>query len=96
MFCTKCGTKNDDTARFCTSCGAPIGSSPEVALAPAVPARLRRIRSQKKIAGVCAGFAEYFDMDLTLVRLIWLVLAITPPSVGVIAYLVAWIVLPSE
>ncbi len=58
--------------------------------------RLHRIRSRKKLAGVCAGFAEYFDMDLTLVRLIWLVLCLVPPSIGLIGYIIAWAVLPSE
>ena len=48
----------------------------------------------KKIAGVCAGFAHYFDVDVTLMRIIWLVLIFVPPSIGVIAYLLAWIVMP--
>ena len=48
----------------------------------------------KKIAGVCAGFAHYFDVDVTLMRIIWLVLIFVPPSIGVIAYLLAWIVVP--
>jgi phage shock protein PspC (stress-responsive transcriptional regulator) len=56
--------------------------------------RLHRIIAEKKIAGVCAGFAEYFDMDVTLVRLIWLGLALIPPTPGLIIYIVAWIVLP--
>ena len=48
----------------------------------------------KKIAGVCSGFAQYFDVDVTLMRIIWLVLIFVPPSIGVIAYLLAWIVMP--
>ena len=58
--------------------------------------RLRRIKSQKKIAGVCAGFAEYFDMDVTMMRVIWVALLVLPPSIGLIAYIVAWVVLPLE
>jgi len=61
-----------------------------------VPARrLYRIRSRKKIAGVCAGFAEYFGLDVTLVRLIWIALLFMPP-IGLIGYIVSWIVLPVE
>jgi len=52
--------------------------------------------SEKKIAGVCAGFAEYFDMDVTLVRLIWVALFLLPPSPGLIIYIVAWIILPRD
>ena len=58
--------------------------------------RLHRIRDKKKIAGVCAGFAEYFGMDLTLMRLIWVGLLIMPPYVGPIAYLVSMFVLPKD
>ncbi len=50
--------------------------------------------ANKKIAGVCVGFAEYFDMDVTLVRLIWVGLFLLPPSPGLIIYLVAWAILP--
>src|SRR5579863_4163441 len=97
MFCTTCGTKLDDAARFCLSCGKPVDAGPgaaSAATAAAPPRKLRRIRADKKIAGVCAGFAEYFDMDVTLMRLIWVAVALLPPSVGLIAYIVAWFVLP--
>jgi phage shock protein C len=50
----------------------------------------------KKIAGVCAGFAEYFDMDVTLMRLIFLVLLVAPPGVGLIGYVIAWIAMPPD
>ena len=50
-------------------------------------------RKDKKIAGVCGGFAEYTELDPTLVRVIWLVAAIFT-GVGFIAYLIAWIVMP--
>jgi phage shock protein C len=44
---------------------------------------------------VCAGFAEYFDLDVTLVRLLWLFVAIMT-GVGFLAYPIAWIVMPEE
>jgi len=92
MFCTQCGVRLDDSVRFCTSCGKPVGVAPP-APGPA-PRKLRRIVSQKKIAGVCAGFAEYFDTDLTLMRVIWVALLLLPPQLGLIAYIVCWAVLP--
>jgi phage shock protein C len=103
MFCTKCGNKLDDTARFCVTCGQPTGPAdprqvlpPPLPFGPAGPApkKLRRITEGKKIAGICAGYAEYFDMDVTLMRLIWLALLLVPPNIGLIAYLVSWMVLP--
>jgi phage shock protein PspC (stress-responsive transcriptional regulator) len=56
------------------------------------PKRLYRISSAGRIAGVCAGIAEYFDADVTLVRLAWVVLSIVPGSFvgGLVAYIAAW------
>jgi phage shock protein C len=56
---------------------------------------LVRVRAGKKIAGVCAGFARYLDVDVILVRIVWLVITLTA-GVGLIAYLVAWIAMPME
>lgn len=60
--------------------------------------RLRRIPAQGRIAGVCAGLAAYFDVDVTIVRLAWIVLSIVPGGVigGVIAYLAAWVIVPAD
>ena len=60
------------------------------------PRRLVRIRSEEKIAGVCAGIADYLDVDVTLVRALWLALTIVPGAVvgGIIAYVLAWMVMP--
>ena len=58
----------------------------------------RLYRASKKdsmIAGVCAGVAEYFDIDPTIVRLIWAVLAFAY-GFGALAYLLAWIVIPRK
>jgi phage shock protein C len=100
MFCTQCGTKLDDSARYCTSCGKPTNAeSPRTVPPPPPPSeaaarKLHRVLAGKKLAGVCAGFAEYFDMDVTLMRLIWVGLALIPPHLGVIGYIVSWVVLP--
>ena len=47
----------------------------------------------KKIAGVCAGVANYFDMDPTIVRVIWGVLAFGYGA-GIVAYIILWIIAP--
>ena len=47
----------------------------------------------KKIAGVCAGVAHYFDMDPTIVRVIWGVLAFGYGA-GIVAYIILWIIAP--
>ncbi|RSI13648.1 PspC domain-containing protein [Streptococcus sanguinis] len=55
--------------------------------------RLTRDVKNKKIAGVCAGIANYFDLDPTLVRVIWILL-VCAAGTGVLAYLIAWAVMP--
>jgi phage shock protein C len=93
MFCTQCGEKLAETARFCTACGKPTAA----AVSPAAPPKkLHRILAGKKIAGVCAGFAEYFGADITLMRIIWVALLLLPPNIGLFAYIVAWAVLPKS
>lgn len=46
--------------------------------------------SDRIIAGVCSGLAEYFHLDATLVRVVFVILALAPPGVGIIVYLVLW------
>jgi phage shock protein PspC (stress-responsive transcriptional regulator) len=56
--------------------------------------RLTLSADGRKLAGVCAGLAGYFDTDVTFVRLVFLVLTTLAGS-GVIIYLLAWIVMPA-
>lgn len=57
---------------------------------------LRRLPKQGQIAGVCAGLAEYFDIDVTLMRVIFVILAFASGGGMVIAYLILAIVLPVD
>ena len=56
------------------------------------------VRSQKgrMLTGVCAGAAEYFGIDVTLVRVIVAVVCVLTGGAGVLAYLVAWAIIPEE
>jgi phage shock protein C len=96
MFCTQCGTELAAEDLYCSQCAKPTGvgrpSQPETR---AERPRLVRDMRNKKIAGVCAGFARYLDVDVVLVRIIWLALALGA-GVGFIAYVVAWIIMPKE
>jgi len=62
------------------------------------PRQLVRRSVSGRIAGVCAGIAEYFDTDVTLVRLAWVILSIVPGAIfgGVLAYVIAWIIVPDS
>ncbi len=57
--------------------------------------RIYRSTDQKVIGGVCGGLGEYFDIDPTWVRVLF-VLTIFASGVGVLAYLIGWIVIPGR
>jgi phage shock protein PspC (stress-responsive transcriptional regulator) len=92
MTCTQCAREIEADSVFCRHCGSEVDAG-----RPA-PRRLTRRSSEGRLGGVCAGIAEYFDADVTLVRLAWVILSIFPGGIlgGVLAYIAAWIVMPDE
>jgi len=60
-----------------------------------VSKKLYRSKNNRRVAGVCGGIAEYFDIDPTLVRLLTL-LFILLGGAGVITYFIAWIIIPEK
>lgn len=59
------------------------------------PKRLQRSLTDRYIAGVCGGIAETYNVDPTLVRLIFVALALAGMS-GVLIYIICWIVIPES
>ena len=57
--------------------------------------KLFRSKINKKLCGVCGGIAEYFNMDPTIVRLIW-VLAVLFAGCGILAYIIAAFIMPEK
>ena len=57
------------------------------------PRKLYRSQTQRMLAGVCGGLAEYFNLDATVMRVLFLILAVFGGS-GLVLYLVMWIVVP--
>jgi phage shock protein C len=88
MYCNYCGKVIQDDAAVCAYCGIRVGHS-------VARKRLVRPREGRKIAGVCLGFAEYFDIDVILVRLVWLVGSFMT-GIGLLSYPIAWIVMPED
>ncbi len=90
MYCPQCGKEYTERVNFCCHCGtvlcAPVCTKPK---------KLARSRTDRKIAGVCGGFADYLDVDVTLVRILWLMLAFFG-GWGIFGYIIAWIVMPEE
>ncbi len=94
MFCTQCGFELEDQDQFCAKCGA--ATRPGFGPRTSVPAALSRPMDQNKIAGVCAGFARYFGVDVTLMRILWLAAAIVTGGLIIIVYIGAWILMPKD
>lgn len=89
MTCARCSREIETDSGFCRFCGATVGANVR-------SRRLVRVPADGRIAGVCAGIAEYLETDVTLVRLVWVILSIVPGALigGVIAYVAAWILVP--
>ena len=56
----------------------------------------RASEKDSMIGGVCAGIANYFEIDPTLVRLLWVLLTLLSFGAGVLAYIIFWIVMPRK
>ena len=91
MICTRCARTLEPESVYCRHCGTSVGT-------PGEPRRLVRRPDDGRIGGVCSGMAEYFNADVTLVRTLWVVLAIVPGLLigGIVGYLVAWALIPAE
>ena len=63
-------------------------------MAAGVP--LRRTRHDRMLAGVLGGVARHFDLDLALLRIVYVIGTICTAFVGVVIYVMAWVVIPEE
>jgi phage shock protein PspC (stress-responsive transcriptional regulator) len=57
--------------------------------------KLYRSRTDRKLAGVCGGLARFFNTDATLIRVLFVALAVLGGS-GAVIYLAMWIIVPNE
>ena len=100
MYCTNCGTQIGDTDKFCRECAyeTKVGrdASRQSASGYEAPRRLYRVTSDKRIAGVCSGLARYFEVDVTLVRLLVVAATLCSGGLGLLAYIAAWIIMPKD
>jgi phage shock protein C len=58
--------------------------------------KLYRSRTQKMVAGICGGLAEYFEIDVSVVRILWVIGTLLTAGIGVIAYLVMFFIFPES
>ncbi len=93
MYCSNCGKDIGAQSVFCQFCGTRVAPP---TFAPQLPKRpFARYSTNKKIAGVCAGVARYFDLDANLVRALW-VLSLLLACGGLVVYIILWFVMPLD
>lgn len=95
MFCVTCQRQIAEGSNFCYNCGAkqPAQGTPGVAAQSGGRKRLLRSSFDKRIGGVCGGLADYFDLDVTIIRVLW-ALAVLVGGTGLLAYIILWIAIP--
>ena len=92
MICNSCQKDIAPGSNFCYFCGARMVVTPPP---PVAQRYLMRSATNKRIAGVCAGFADYLGLDTALVRILWVLLTFfTGVFPGIIIYVVSWLVMP--
>ncbi len=94
MFCTQCGVSlGEQGSNFCPGCGKSTrGEQPNYRPTRKV---LERPRQGRRIAGVCAGLANYLEVDVRLIRIL-AVIGFFCYGVGFMAYIAAVFVMPNE
>ena len=101
MYCAQCGKESQPEARFCSACGRAF--SENAAYAPGAYTRsapglgmLRRPQAGRKVAGVCQGIANHYGWDVSVVRIVMLLLAIAGFPIGLLIYGLVWLIAPEE
>src|SRR5918911_1300271 len=74
----------------------PPPAYPPTAPPPPHPRRLMRSSRERMWAGVAGGMAEYFELDPSLVRLLWIAATVVSGGLAVPIYILAWIILPRD
>jgi phage shock protein PspC (stress-responsive transcriptional regulator) len=95
-YCSACGVPLPAGARFCSACGKAV-TQPGVVGAGSDWSRLSvRPRAGRKIAGVCRGLANQYGWDVTVTRVIAVLLAVLLFPVGLLGYGLLWLMMPEE
>lgn len=102
IYCSQCGKESVEDARFCSACGRPLapgatayGAGPGV-FSGSVFRTLMRPRAGRKVAGVCQGLANHYGWDVTVVRIVMVLVAIFGFPIGLIVYALVWLIAPEE
>jgi phage shock protein C len=98
-YCAGCGASLPGGANFCSTCGKAViepGPVAHTGTAGGAFSPLVRPITGRKVAGVCQGIANQFGWDVTLVRVVTVLLAIFTFPIALLVYLLMWLIVPEE
>ncbi len=111
IYCSRCGAANEDFAEFCASCGEPTASAREAkektneqfaqqqtvsSTQSTQEKKLYRSRKNKILTGLSAGLAEHFNLDVDIVRILWVVATFLSGGIVILIYFIMALVIPLE
>jgi phage shock protein C len=94
MLCNECKVRVNQGAAFCSGCGKPMAFEAGYGPFWGRQGSLMRPRVGRKIAGVCAGFALQYGFDVTLLRILLVLVVVMGAGTPLIAYIAAWVLMP--
>ena len=94
MLCNECKFRANDGAAYCGGCGKPLAYEAGYVPFTGRQGSLMRPRVGRKIAGVCAGFALQYGFDVTLLRILLVLVVVMGAGTPLIAYIAAWVLMP--
>ena len=107
LYCPSCGAANEDFAEFCASCGEALEKArklkdenakakEEKTSESTEEKKLYRSRTEKMVTGLSAGIAKYFDLEVDLVRILWIIAFAISGGAVIFVYLIMAAVIPLE
>ncbi len=109
IFCPNCEAANEELAQYCASCGDDLSSAREKktkkgqtsepkfdSTEPKTKKVLFRSRTNRMVTGLSAGLAKHLDMEVDVVRLLWIIAFAASGGAVIIVYLIMAMVTPEE
>ncbi len=106
LYCPSCGAVNKEFAEFCAGCGEPLAKvrdrkvesekAKQEKTSDGTEKKLYRSRTNKMVTGLSAGLAKYLDLDVDLVRILWLIAFVVSGGIVLVVYLIMAMTVPLE